>query len=63
MHVDVLSLDDALRVLPSTAVLTLGDRDEELDIEDIQPVTDNEKIDFAEKERQRVAESNAAGWQ
>ena len=63
VHLSVSSIEDASVTLPTATYLSLNDRDEELDVEDIYPVTDNEKIDHAEKEQQKIAESQSPGWQ
>jgi len=65
VHLQVKSLADSIRSLPmATSSLDVEeDREEELDLEQIVPVTDTEIADVASRVKQREAESASPGWQ
>ena len=59
----MLPLEACLSTLPVATDIIFADREEELDVETIVPVTDNELADVAEKVKQRQAEISSPGWQ
>ena len=63
VHLKVVELSEAIKLLPRAISLDLEDRAEELDLENIAPSTDNEIADVASRVKQRNAESSSPGWQ
>ena len=63
VHLRVVELSEAIKLLPRATSLDLEDRADELDVENIAPTTDNEIADVASRVKQRDAESSSPGWQ
>ena len=63
VHLKVVELSEAIKLLPMATSLDLEDRADELDVENIAPTTDNEIADVASRVKQRDAESSSPGWQ
>ena len=62
VDLSVTSLDDALTIVPVPADLSIVDREEDLDVEDIFPENDLELMDMEEKYKQQNAERLSVGW-